>query len=149
MTMTSSFRKTISIILMLCMAAFVFCGTATDAHAASKYKKSFTKTVTVKPGKKCQITMDVKAPAKVEATATTTAKKQDIHSVLNLKGAQKEGFQRKAVSVKKSVSKGKCTVTIGNAGSKAMKFKVKVSSVDKKAVLQYKSKKMKTLDDLA
>lgn len=146
MTMTNSFKKTISIILMLCMTAFVFCCATTDAHAASKYKKSFTKTVTVKPGKRCVITMSVKSTATVQAVATTKASKRNIHSVLNLDGQQSESFQDPYVSVKKSVSKGTRTVSIGNAGSKTIKYKVKVSS--NKAVLKYKSQKMKPLGDL-
>lgn len=146
MTMTNSVRKTISILLVLCMAAFAFCCTGTDAHAASKYKKSFTKTITIKPGKKCVITMSVKDDATVNALAVTKAKKKDIHSVLNLDGQQSESFQDYQVFIKKSVSKGNRIVSIGNAGSKTMKFKVKVSS--SKAVLKYKSQKMKPLGDL-
>lgn len=146
MTTTNSFRKTISIILMLCMAAFVFCGTATDSHAAAKYKKTITKTVTVKPGKKCVIKLDVKDSAKVTVTATTKAKKENIHTILNLAGKQKEGFLKKTTGVSKNVTSRKCTIFVGNAKSKPVKYTIKISA-DKK-VLQFKSKKTGTLEDL-
>ena len=123
--------------IALFMAAIMLCSTVTNAQAAG-FKKSFKKTVTIKGGKACQITLETKRATSVTVNVSLT-KGKNTFVVINLNEQQSEMFQVPNGQLTVELEKGKYQLLVSNQAQKKVKAKVSVSA--DKAVLKYKSQK--------
>lgn len=139
-------KQAICIMLAICFSMTVFLGNANQVQAASKYSKSFSKTITLKGGEQCQIMFDVKKKARVTAKVSANKSGKTDRTEVVLTGGERTSVgnvidrKHKTVSVKDSLGKGRHTLWITNVGTSKIKYKVKVSA--KSAVVRYRSKKI-------
>ena len=144
--MKTNYNILMKMVLMFSMAVIMFCSVVTDAQAAG-FKKSFTKTATLKGGEACVLTMKVKKDTKVKVTISTTSKgkNRNIQALIagaydgdpyftNLDSKHKKG------SFSVGVTKGTSTVWVTNYGMSKAKVKIKVSAKGK--ALKFVKKKI-------
>lgn len=141
--MKSLKKKVLSIMLAFCFVTVAFSSTMLNAQAASKYSKSFTKTITLKPYEVCSITFNVKKKAAVTAKVTTTSKTSNLYASASMSDVFKLiNSKNSNATLKASLAKGDNYFSIQNEGDKKVTFKIKFSA--KSSVVKYNSKIIST-----
>lgn len=143
--MKRNYKKLMRMALALCIAAMMFCSVGINAQAAG-FKKSFTKTVTLKGGQQCVMRMNVKSDTKVKVTISTTKKRKNMN-IQALIAGEYDGdpyhtnldSKHKKGSFAVNVGKGTKNLWITNYGVGKIKVKVKVSGKGK--VIKFTKKK--------
>lgn len=129
-------RRLLSAMLVLCMAATMFCVNVPQAQAAAKYKKSVTKTFTLPAYTQYQIFVEVQ-PSKsgdngVKATVTSKAKKAaDRAAWVATQSEEKQiDSKHKKVSVVGYSNGGEMCLYLTNGSGKKQKCTVKFSGLN-------------------
>lgn len=140
-------KRLVSMAFVLCMAASIIFGSATEVQAKSKYQKSVTKTFKIPAYSQYQIWVELSKPGYVKAQVTTQAKKKaDCQALVALGSGNGEKYitaKKKTVTLRAKTNSRehpkvkKICLYLTNGSSKAVKYKVKFSSETKGAKVRY------------
>lgn len=145
--MKSSWKRILSLVLALCLAAGLSCMTAETAQAAA-YKKTIKKTIKFKAAEGRVLNFKVKSSASATITVTLKGdtKSGQHYATVIYKGAGKEKYVevfgvkgRKKASEKVKLKKGAQHLLIASGGRATMKVVIEIKA--KKPVLQFRSVK--------
>ena len=131
-------NKILSVMLVMCLSTIIICGNTADAKG--KYVKSFTKTITVKPGYQYYMKMDFKKASKVSVKVTPVGEQADRYLAVALGTETNYYFVTpniESVTIKGKYKKGNGNLIFGNHAVKATKVKVTVTT--KSAAVKYLS----------
>lgn len=149
--MRNKMKTILSVAVTFCLAMTALLGCATNVQAAA-YKKTITKTVTIKRGKQCVLMMESKLDAdktvkvKVNVVGKSKANNIQVNMPDNygsggfIKGKKKS----LSFSTKNDVEKGIHSLYVSNYGSGKVKVKITVTS--KTANLKLKSCKIQSAE---
>lgn len=122
-------KKILSVMLAMCLTTIIICGNA--AAAKTTYVKSFTKTITVKPGYQYYLKMNFKKASNVSVTITPVKDQKDRNLAVVVGDESNYlflGSNIETVTLKGAYKKGDGNLIFGNHATKATKIKVTVKA---------------------
>lgn len=143
-------KSIISIAMALCLAMVALFGSTMEVQAAA-YKKTITKTVTIKRGKQAVLMMDFQDDddsIKVKVNVVGKAKGLNLQAVIpevSASGTITGKKKKVSFSANTTLEKGIHSVYVSNYGAKG-KVKVKITVTSSKANLKLKSCKLQSAE---
>lgn len=143
-------KSIISIAMALCLAMVALFGNTMEVQAAA-YKKTITKTVTIKRGKQAVLMMDFQDDddsIKVKVNVVGKTKGLNLQAVIpevSASGTITGKKKKVSFSANTTLEKGIHSVYVSNYGAKG-KVKVKITVTSSKANLKFKSCKLQSAE---